>query len=135
MEAGVLRKELKENRRQETLEKEPRSRQQSYGEANYLFRLARYLVGLVSVGLELHYRKTFETYHELLSSSSHFNEITGTLVDDARRIVRFEVRNRVQTIAESQPDYNLARDDLTWERLSSEMRDETRNRLRKTNQE
>ena len=135
MEAGILRKELKESRRRETLEKESRSGQQSYGEANYLFRLARYLVGLVSVGLELHHEKTFETYHELLSSSSHFNEITGPLVDDARRIVRFEVRSRIQTRAESQPDYNLARDDLTWERLSSEMRDETRNRLRKTSQE
>ena len=135
IEAGILRKELKERRRRETLEKEPRSGQQNYGEANYLFRLARYLVGLVSVGLELHHKKTFESYHELLSSMNRFNEITGTLVDDARRIVRFEVRSRIQTRAESQPDYNLARDDLTWERLSSEMRDETRDRLRKAIQE
>ena len=133
-EGGILRKELKERRQRDTLEWEPRSGQQSYGEANYLFRLARYLVGLVSVGLQLHHKNTFETYHGLLSNTSHFNEITETLVDDARRIVRFEVRNRTQIRAESQPDYNLARDDLTWERLRNEMADETRNRLRKSNQ-
>ena len=130
-EGRELRKELRESRKSETRGSVVASGSQSYGEANYLYRLSRYLVGLVAVGLKLHLGRTFESYRELLSSSSRFGQITDDIVEDARRVVRFEVANRIETRAESQPDYNLARDDRTWGKLCGHMTDETRVRLRK----
>ena len=125
------RKELLESQRRANRDSDSPLGNQSYGEPNYLYRLSRYLVGLVAVGLRLHLGKTFENYNELLSSKSRFAKITEDIVDDARRVVRFEVSNRIETRAESQPDYNLARDDRTWEKLRGQMTEETKTRLRK----
>ena len=130
-EGRALRKELQEALKGEHRGSDVVPPTHSYGEANYLYRLSRYLVALVAVGLRLHLGKTFESYHELLSSSSRFAQNTDDIVEDARRVVRFEVSNRISTRAESQPDYNLARDDRTWDKLVGQMTEETKARLRK----
>lgn len=102
---------------------------QPYGEPNYLYRLSRYLMGLVAVGLRVHYDRAFEDYRELLSSSSRFRELTAGLVQDARQLVRFEMVNRTSGKPVAQPDYNLARDANAWARLSEQMRGEADVRL------
>ena len=130
-EGRALTRELRESQRDKQRGVGVHSGSQTYGEPNYLYRLSRYLVGLVAVGLRIHLGKTFESYQELLSSSTRFDQITDDIVEDARRVVRFEVSNRIDTRAESQPDYNLARDYRTWEKLVGQMTNETKARLRK----
>ena len=99
---------------------------QSYGEANYLYRLSRYLMALVAVGLRIHQGQIFADYRELLSSTKRFEEVTKGLLHDARQLVRIEMGNRTAGKPEAQPDYNLARDANAWERLSEQMRVEAR---------
>ena len=129
-EGNDLKKELRQSRASKTSDMGAFPDGQSYGEANYLYRLSRYLVGLVAVGLSLHYQNTFESYHELLSSTSRFKEITADIIEDARRVIRYEIANRIENRAEAQPDYNLARDDRTWEKLKHQVHEETTLRLR-----
>ena len=101
----------------------------SYGEANYLYRLSRYLMALAAVGLRIHQGQVFEDYRELLSSTKRFGEVTNGLIQDARQLVRIEMGNRTAGKPEAQPDYNLARDATAWARLSKQMRVEARVRL------
>lgn len=101
----------------------------SYGEANYLYRLSRYLMALVAVGLRIHQSREFEDYRELLSSTKRFADVTDGLIEDARRLVRIEMSNRTAGKPEAQPDYNLARDANAWARLSEQMRVEAGVRL------
>ncbi|MCY3643500.1 MAG: AIPR family protein [Acidimicrobiaceae bacterium] len=130
-EGTAMRKLMQAARKGESRGSEPQATSQGFGEGNYLYRLSRYLVGLVGVGLRIHYGRTFESYHELLSSESRFKNVTEQMTEDARQLVKFEVRFRTQTRAESQPDYNLARDDSTWDRLESQMREDTQTHLLK----
>ena len=67
------------------------------------YRLSRYLVGLVAVGLRVHYGATFESYHEVLSSRTRFYEITEDLIEDAKQMVRFEMTHRTASRSEAQP--------------------------------
>ena len=113
------------------MDRESGGQSPTYGEPNYLYRLSRYLVGLVAVGLRLsREHDRFENFKELLSAKSHFEKLTSSAIEDARRVVRFEINNRIESRAESQPDYNLARDERTWEKLRRQMETETLTRLR-----
>lgn len=131
-EGKELKKELRDSRTTNNrLTSIDASEVGSYGEANYLYRLSRYLVGLVAVGLRVHYGATFESYHEVLSSRTRFYEITEDLIEDAKQIVRFEMTHRTASRSEAQPDYNLARDLKAWDKLDVQMQGEAKSRLRR----
>ncbi len=129
-ESRALRNQAKKSDAGHGHNAEGGGRAPAFGEPNYLYRLSRYLVGLVAVGLRLSREEgRFESFKELLSGKNHFDQITGSAIEDARRLVRFEINNRIETRAESQPDYNLARDERTWEKLRRQMETETLTRL------
>ncbi|WP_432894606.1 AIPR family protein [Kribbella sp. CA-245084] len=93
-------------------------------EAKYLYRLSRYAVGLVAVGLEAIRGETFNDYRTLTASAATFDKYVEPLIKTSRRTIRSEWNHRTKSSKAVQPEYNLARDEKTWSRLSEETRQE-----------
>ncbi|HEU5157027.1 MAG TPA: AIPR family protein [Streptosporangiaceae bacterium] len=93
-------------------------------ETKYLFRLARYVTGLVGVGLETIREDSFVNYETLIATSATFNKCVDPILLHARRVLRDEWRRMKEAGSGVQPEYNLARDDKIWTRLSNALRDE-----------
>jgi hypothetical protein len=93
-------------------------------EAKYLYRLARYVMALVSVGLEAIREEEFNDYRTLMASSATFDKYVNPILDRARTVLRHEWKSRMGQRAGVQPEYNLARDDRAWIRLSDTVREE-----------
>ena len=98
-----LKKAAKESEDHSDSSSDQESGRHSYGEVNYVYRLSRYLMALVAVGLRIHEAREFEDYRELLSSTKRFTDVTTGLIQDARRLVRIEMGNRTAGKPEAQP--------------------------------
>ncbi|MGP4101814.1 AIPR family protein [Nonomuraea sp. KM90] len=93
-------------------------------EARYLYRLARYVTGLTAEGLREVKDGGFETYRDLISSSANFDKWVEPIIGAARRILRYEWKQLVAARGGVQIEYNLARDEKMWGRLSASVREE-----------
>ncbi|WP_228032591.1 AIPR family protein [Mycolicibacterium sp. P9-22] len=91
-------------------------------EAKYLYRLARYVTALVSVGLEAIREKTFKDYSTLMASNPTFSANVDPIISKARQALRHEYK--AKKAKSVQPEYNLARDDEAWSRLRDAVREE-----------
>jgi hypothetical protein len=102
-------------------------------EGAYLFRLARYVLALVAVGLAEQREQDPENgdygYENLLGRTDVFSSVVEPLVKEARRILLTEYTSRRKVKHEVQPEYNLARDDDTWNSLKSQMQEVIRSGL------
>jgi hypothetical protein len=94
-------------------------------ESKYLQRLSRYALALTAVGLQEIQSHTFTDYQTLVASQATFDKHVVPVLDEARRLMRAEWRNRTSG-DEVRPEYNFARDATTWIKLADGMRDETR---------
>ncbi|WP_225626407.1 AIPR family protein [Streptomyces werraensis] len=92
-------------------------------EAKYLYRLARYVTGLVGAGLEAVREDTFNDYSTLIASAATFEKYVDPIVKEARSILRLEWRNLQDKKLGVQPEYNLARDEKIWVRLSDSVQE------------
>src|SRR5262249_42011175 len=90
-------------------------------EARYLYRLARYVAGLVAVGLREVRADTFHDYATLVASKTTFDKYIQPLELRARDLVANSMANLADTAV--QPEYNFARDDTEWKKLSKLMRE------------
>ena len=86
----------------------------------YLNRLARYVGALAGVGIRAVLGDEFESWSELLSSKEKFDKVVVPQMNRARELLRAEWRAR-EADGQVQTEYNLARDDSTWRRLSEAM--------------
>lgn len=93
-------------------------------EAKYLYRLARYMTALVGVGLETARTSTFNDYATLTASIPTFDQYVMPVVGKARALLRHEWQSRTSGKVGVQPEYNLARDELTWTKLRNILREE-----------
>lgn len=93
-------------------------------EAKYLYRLARYVTALVGVGLETVRNDSFQDYATLIASTLTFNRYVDPILKEARSVLRREWMAMLENRERSgvQPEYNLARDDKLWARLSESLR-------------
>ncbi|MEU0198491.1 MULTISPECIES: AIPR family protein [unclassified Streptomyces] len=92
-------------------------------EAKYLYRLARYVTGLVAVGLEAVRAGTFNDYQTLIASTPTFDKYVDPILREARTVLRHEWRRIQEGRSGVQVEYNLARDDKLWVRLSDTVRE------------
>ncbi|WP_326760313.1 AIPR family protein [Streptomyces phaeochromogenes] len=92
-------------------------------EAKYLYRLARYVTGMVAVGLEAVRSDSFNDYQTLIASSPTFDKYVDPIIREARGVLRHEWRRIQENRAGVQVEYNLARDDKLWVRLSDTLKE------------
>ena len=88
-------------------------------ETRYLFRLSRYVLALVAVGLREQRGSAFHDYSSIASSEAAFNAVVNPLVKIALRLVKAEMLSLGQKYV--QPEYNFARDDGAWDRMRTLM--------------
>ena len=103
-----IAKQMKKDERRKTLP-----------EARYLFRLSRYIMALVAVGLQETKKETFTDYATLMATDKTFAKFVNPML----KIARDNVRREMLSLSEKyvQPEYNFARDDLAWERMKTLM--------------
>ena len=99
------------------------SKTKDFPEAKYLYRLARYVTGLVAVGLEAIREDTFNDYSTLIASSATFSRYADPIIKEARSALKHEWRTLLEGKTGVQPEYNLARDERIWNRLSASVRE------------
>ncbi|GGU31681.1 AIPR family protein [Streptomyces lavendofoliae] len=92
-------------------------------EAKYLYRLARYVTGLVAVGLEAVREGNFNDYQTLIASTPTFDKYVDPILREARTVLRHEWRRIQEGRSGVQVEYNLARDDKLWVRLSDTVKE------------
>lgn len=95
-----------------------------FDEAKYLYRLARYVTGLVGVGLETTRTETFNDYKTLIASTPTFNKYVDPMIATARQLLRWHWADFKEKKRGVQPEYNLARDEDAWISLSGRMKQE-----------
>lgn len=88
-------------------------------EARYLFRLSRYVTALVGVGLRAIIPAELTDYSVLKASQASFDRFVDPLVSRARDLVEDEMVERSAKGAEQRTEYNFARDEKAWGRLST----------------
>ena len=93
-------------------------------EAKYLYRLARYVTALVGVALETTKDDTFNDYQTLIASQATFDKHVEPLLKLARGTLRREYKAFLDEKPGVQPEYNLARDEARWVRVSDSLREE-----------
>ena len=102
-------------------------------EATYLYRLARYVLALVAVGLKerraLWPDDPSLADENLLARKDAFEEVVAPLIAKSRELLLGEFTSRRTLKHEVQPEYNLARDEDTWQKLKSLMQELVRSDL------
>jgi hypothetical protein len=96
-------------------------------ETKYLYRLSRYVTGLVAVGLRAIMPDKVADYRTLMASTATFSRYVDPLINKARDLVESEMTQLSQKSV--QPEYNFARDERTWMRLETLMHSAALTRL------